>query len=110
VLPALRAAQYEGLLTGTDLALAKQVVITNVDKSTTWTDNPAYIAWVARDKAVLGYLLSSLTQETLMHVVRCTMAAKAWGTLATIYSSQTRARSVNTRIVLATKKDLPFNF
>jgi hypothetical protein len=61
VLPALRAAQYGGLLTGTDLAPVKQVVITNVDKYTTLTNNPAYIAWVARDQTVLGYLLSSLT-------------------------------------------------
>jgi hypothetical protein len=30
--------------------------------------NPAYSAWVAWDQAVLGYLLSMLTCETLMHV------------------------------------------
>jgi hypothetical protein len=68
VLPTIRAAQLEDLLTGDDVAPAKTVVITNTDKSSTMMTNPAYASWVARDQAVLGYLLSSLTHETLLHV------------------------------------------
>jgi hypothetical protein len=82
VLPALRAAQFEGLLTSDDLSSAKQLVIINDDKTMTLTKNPAYIAWVARDQAVLGYLLLLLTRKTLMHVSCCTMATQAWTTLA----------------------------
>jgi hypothetical protein len=104
VMLAIRAAQFEGLLTGNDSAPNKHLVVINPDKSTSSTPNPAYTSWVARDQAVLGYLLSSLTRETLLHVSRCTMASQAWGTLAKLYSSQTRARSVNTRIALATTK------
>jgi hypothetical protein len=104
VLPAICTPQYEGLLTGTDIVSSKQVVVTNVDKSTTSTDNPTYFVWVALDQAVLGYLPSSLTRETLMHVSRCTTAAEARGTLATLYSSQMCARWINTRIVLITTK------
>jgi hypothetical protein len=40
----------------------------------------------------------------MMHVSRCDTSAKAWNTLASLYSSQTRARSVNTWIALATTK------
>jgi hypothetical protein len=79
----------EGLLNGDDQPSAKQIIITNDDKTTTSTTNPAYVAWVTRDQAVLEYLLSSLTRETLMHVSRCTTATQVWTTLATLYSSQT---------------------
>jgi hypothetical protein len=42
---------------------------------------------VAQDQAVLGYLLASLTRETLLHVSRCTTAAaKAWSVLAALYA------------------------
>jgi hypothetical protein len=88
----------------TDSAPDKHLVMTNPDKSTSSTPNPTYTSWVARDQAVLSYLLSSLTHETLLHVSRCTTAAHAWETLAKLYSSQTRARSVNTRITLSTMK------
>jgi hypothetical protein len=101
VMPALRAAQFEELFTGDDTAPPKQIVVTNNDKTTT---NPAYDMWVARDQAVLRYLLSSLTRETLMHVSRCTTATQTWTTLATPYSSQMRTCLVNTRIALATTK------
>jgi hypothetical protein len=30
--------------------------------------NPAYTAWVARDQAVLGYIMSTLTHETSSHL------------------------------------------
>jgi hypothetical protein len=66
--------------------------------------NPAYTASVARDQAVLGYILPTLTRETLLHVPWCPTTAEAWKTLATLYVSQTRARSVNTRIALAMMK------
>jgi hypothetical protein len=68
VLPAIRATQLEDLLTGDDVAPAKTITVTNTDKSTTSTKNPAYASWVARDQAVLRYLLSSLTHEMLMQV------------------------------------------
>jgi hypothetical protein len=44
------------------------LVITNAKKTTSLSPNPAYTSWVARDQAVLGYLLSSLTRETLVGV------------------------------------------
>jgi hypothetical protein len=104
VLPAIRVAQLEDLLTGDDVAPAKTIVVTNINKTTTSTTNPAYTSWVARDQAILGYLLSSLTRETHMHVSHCNTAAHAWSTLANLYSFQKRAHSVNTRIALTTTR------
>jgi hypothetical protein len=59
VLLAIRAAQLKDLLTANDVAPAKTIIITNIDKSSTTMTNPAYASWVAWDQAVLGYLLSS---------------------------------------------------
>jgi hypothetical protein len=80
------------------------VSITNDDKNVSKEINPAYNSWVASDQVVLGYVLSSLTHETLMHVSRCDTTAHAWSTLVDLYSSQMRARVMNTRIALATTK------
>jgi uncharacterized membrane protein YgcG len=104
ILPAIRAARLEGLLSGAEESPEEYISITNADKTVVKQPNPAYSAWVAQDQAVLGYLLSSLTRETLLHVSRCKTSAQAWSTLANLYSSQSRAHSVNKRIALATTK------
>jgi hypothetical protein len=88
VLPDLRASRFEGLLNGVDPAPEQYLVVTNADKTTTKEVNPAYTLWVARDQAVLGYLLSSLMRETLLHVSRCTTVEQAWSTLANLYSDR----------------------
>jgi hypothetical protein len=49
VMPALRATQFDGLLTGDDMSPSKQIIVMNDDKTTTSTTNSAYVAWVARD-------------------------------------------------------------
>jgi hypothetical protein len=104
VLPAVHAAQLEGLITGTEKAPDQYVSVTNDDKTVSKEINPAYNAWVVWDQAVLRYVLSSLTWETLMHVSRCDTTVHAWSTLAELYSSQTWARAINTRTALATTK------
>jgi hypothetical protein len=60
------------MITGTEKEPEQFISITNADKTVSKETNPAYILWIARDQAVLGYVLSSLTLETLMHVSRCT--------------------------------------
>jgi hypothetical protein len=56
--------------------------------------NPEYIRWVTRDQALLGYLLSSLTRETLMGVTTLTSSAKVWLTLESMFGSPTQVRSI----------------
>jgi ABC-type xylose transport system permease subunit len=84
---AIRATQLKDLLTGDEVAPAKAIVITNIDKSSTTMTNLAYASWVARDQSVLSHLLSSLTREMLLHVMCCTTVAQACSTLANLYSS-----------------------
>jgi hypothetical protein len=64
--PAIRVAQLDGLLTAKQPE--KDITIMVEEKSITQR-NPAYTAWMVHDQAVLGYVFSSLTRETLMHVL-----------------------------------------
>jgi hypothetical protein len=68
VLPAIHAAQLKGLLTDDEEPPEKSFKVTKEDKTEVQQPNPAYAARVGRDQAILGYLLSSLTRKTLMHV------------------------------------------
>jgi hypothetical protein len=67
VLPAIRAAQPNDILTGDDLPSEKEIS-SIVDDKPVKSRNLAYLAWVAWDQVVLGYLLSTLTHETLHHL------------------------------------------
>jgi hypothetical protein len=67
ILLVIRATQLHDLLTGVEMALTKEIM-TMIDSKLVKQDNPAYPAWVARDQAILGYLLLTLTCEMLIHV------------------------------------------
>jgi hypothetical protein len=95
VLPPIRAAQLEGLLINDDKQPEKMIKMV-IDEKIVQESNPAYALWVTRDQAVLGFLLSSLTHETLMHVFHYTSSTQAWSALGGLYSSQSQTRSVNT--------------
>jgi hypothetical protein len=86
VLSTIHATQLDDLLTDADMQLEKELT-TIIDDKPVKSRNPAYSTWVARDQAVLGYLLSTLTHETLQHVSRCSTSAQAWCTLVDLYSS-----------------------
>jgi hypothetical protein len=66
--------------------------------------NPAYETWAAQDQHILSFLLSSLSKDILLQVTAQPTAAAAWREIECMFSSQTRARIVNTRIVLSTTK------
>jgi hypothetical protein len=68
----------------------------------TKVSNPAYDEWYAADQHVLGFLLSSLSKEILPQVVTKETAAAAWKEIGNMFSSQTRARTVTTRLQLTT--------
>jgi hypothetical protein len=54
------------------------------------------------DQQVLGFLLASLSKEVFPQVATKTTAADAWKEIQSMFSSQTRARSVNTCLQLVT--------
>jgi hypothetical protein len=86
VLLAIRAAQLEDLFLNIEKASEKEITVV-VNEKPEQQKNLAYTIWVAKDQSILGYILSMLTRETLMHVSRCTTSAAAWRALATLYAS-----------------------
>ncbi|WVZ48786.1 hypothetical protein U9M48_000195 [Paspalum notatum var. saurae] len=101
VLPAVRGSQLEGFLDGTEEAPPRMISEKIADKDVP-KPNPEYARWLALDQQVLSYLVSSLSREVLAQIGTCKTATQLWKTLEKMYSSQTRARAVNTRIALAT--------
>jgi hypothetical protein len=92
VMQAIRPAELEGFLNGDEKSPAKTLITKDDKGNNVHQHNPAYSQWVARDQAVLGYLLSSLTRETLVAIATCTCAADAWSELSKLYSSQLGTR------------------
>jgi hypothetical protein len=66
--------------------------------------NPTYQEWYVTHQQVLAYLLLSLSREIMGQVAICTTAASVWSIIGGMYTSGTRARSVNTHIALTTMK------
>jgi hypothetical protein len=58
--------------------------------------------WLASDQQVLGFLLAFVTKEILVRIAAAKTTANAWKILEEQFSSQTRARAVDTRMALAT--------
>ncbi|WVZ53456.1 hypothetical protein U9M48_004396 [Paspalum notatum var. saurae] len=101
VLAAVRGSRLVGHLTGASQAPSAEID-GEVDGKTCKVPNPAYEEWYATDQQVLGFILTSLTKEVLSQVATKETAAAAWSTIKDMFSSQTRARAVNTRLALAT--------
>jgi hypothetical protein len=103
IMPVIRAAQLEGVL---DSSMRKppKTITKTVGESIVEEPNPTYVQWVAKDRVILGYLLTSLTHEVLTGVTTLTTSAEVWSTLANMYASCTHVRSVQIRIALATFK------
>ena len=104
-LAAIRGMGLQGLITGKDKAPDAEVKEKDKDgKTIKVVKNPAYEEWLARDQQVLNFILSSLSKEILPQVAAKATAAEAWREIENMFSSQTRARAVNTRMVLSTMK------
>lgn len=101
---AIRGARLQGYLTGACKMPAAEVIQKGTDGKDEKVPNPALEDWEAVDQQVLSYLLSSVSKDVLTQVATSTTAAEAWKTIEDMFASQTRARSVNIRIALATTK------
>jgi hypothetical protein len=104
VLAVIRGARLEGFLTGKTEAPAVEIVSKDNDSNTIKTLNPAHESWLAQDQQVLNFLLSSLSKEIISSAASKSTAALAWKEIEGMFSSQTRARAVNTRMTLANTK------
>lgn len=103
VVATMRGARLEGYLTGKAAMPAAEIEGKDGDKVIK-IPNPAYEDWVAADQQVLSFLLASVSKEVLIQISSKKTAAEAWRAIETMFSSQTRARAVNTRLALSTTR------
>jgi hypothetical protein len=91
------------------LKAPEKKVLSYTDAGATLIPNPAYERWYDQDQQVLSGLLSSMSEEVLRDVTDATTLKEAWDTLKKMFSSATRAQTVQIRVDLPTtkKRDLP---
>jgi hypothetical protein len=80
--------KLKGFLTGDEKPPAKTILSKDDKGQQVHLHNPNYSQWIARDQAILGYLLSSLSRETLVSIATCIRAADVWKEPSKLYSSQ----------------------
>ncbi|KAK1620240.1 hypothetical protein QYE76_025757 [Lolium multiflorum] len=106
VLPTLRGAQVLPLLEGTDVAPPEFIEEEDADKKKIKTAILAYAAWIARDQAVMSYLLNSLSPDILAHTVGLESSAQVWLKINTMFSTAYRSKVNNLRDALNSTKKL----
>jgi histone deacetylase 1/2 len=104
ILTAVRGFRLEGHLTGAIPAPAAEVDGKDATGKDIKTPNPEYAEWYARDQQVLSFVLGSLAREILSQVAAKKMTTALWSAIEDMFSSQNRARAVNTRLALATTR------
>jgi hypothetical protein len=100
VLAAVRGLRLEGFLTDRIAAPVTEIDGKDDNGKPAKVANPTYEAWVAQDQQVMSFILSLLLKETLTPIVTKPTTA-AWREIESLFSSQTRARVVNTCLALA---------
>ncbi|KAK1685362.1 hypothetical protein QYE76_046210 [Lolium multiflorum] len=106
VTPTLRGAQVLPLLEGTDVAPPEFVEVEDADKKKITIASQAYAAWIARDQAVMSYLLNSLSPDILAHTVGLESSAQVWLKINTMFSTASRSKVNHLRDALNSTKKL----
>lgn len=110
LLPYLRSQHLLGYVDGTIARPAPTVAQppTKEGECVSVIANPAYDVWFQQDQLVLSTLLSSLTEDVLSHVIFLPTSQEVWMALEKMFSSGSRARSMQIRMQLSTmqKKDM----
>uniref|UniRef100_A0A2N9GV08 Retrotransposon gag domain-containing protein n=1 Tax=Fagus sylvatica TaxID=28930 RepID=A0A2N9GV08_FAGSY len=75
-----------------------------LQKSPRLEPNPDYHTWLVQDQMILSALISSLTENILAYVVRCTTSREVWLTLERMFTAHSRARTMNIHYQLSTLK------
>jgi hypothetical protein len=91
VLPAIRAAQLEGFLDGSEKAPEKNLEIKK-DSNKLTVSNPGYAVWCVRDKHILTYLVTSLSRKVLVSVVSNATTVTMWAAISRSFASQSQSR------------------
>uniref|UniRef100_A0A2N9IMK5 Reverse transcriptase Ty1/copia-type domain-containing protein n=1 Tax=Fagus sylvatica TaxID=28930 RepID=A0A2N9IMK5_FAGSY len=103
IVPYLRGQHLYGFIDGTNPAPPSSVTASTSD-TTTALPNPEFSNWHTQDQMILSALISSLFETILAHVVKCTTSCAVWLCLERMFTSQSRARSMQLHHQLSTLK------
>ena len=104
VLPAVRAHDLDGFLFGTRLCPPQYLDVPDISSTAPPQVNPSYTIWIRTDQAILSWLLNSITEAMLGHVLRCRFSAEMWLLLETLFTTQSRARLLQLHFQLQSLK------
>ena len=107
VIPSLTGAGLFSYLDGSIPAPPKTIVQGTGDAAHS-VPNPEYEPWRRTDQAVLGALLSSMTEEVLAQMTRAPSSATVWSALGAMFAAQNRAsvRQLRTQLSQTKKNDM----
>ena len=67
-------------------------------------NNLDFRSWIRLDQFVMSWLLSSISEQMLGHVVHCQYAAEVWIVLEQLFSTKSKVRALQLRLSLQTLK------
>ena len=79
ILPATRAHDLEAFLLSTKSK--PNEVIADFNNPTISINNPKYVSWMRIDQFVMSWLLSSISEQMLGHVIHCQSSVEIWNVL-----------------------------
>jgi hypothetical protein len=99
IVPVVRGAQLEDHLASTTVPPPKEIDVKQGDKVVKEA-NPEYTRRMSLDQQFLSYLLSTMMRDVMLQVMTARITIELWSAVEEIFSSQSRARAMNTRIAL----------
>jgi hypothetical protein len=103
IVPHLKGGNIFGYVDGST-PCPPPIVTSTKDGVSTTSPNPAFLHWSMQDQLLLGAINSALSKKMLTHVTRCATSRDAWTTFETLFTSQTKARTMQVHYQLATLK------
>uniref|UniRef100_A0A803Q5W3 CCHC-type domain-containing protein n=1 Tax=Cannabis sativa TaxID=3483 RepID=A0A803Q5W3_CANSA len=97
ILPSIGAHGLEGILLGT----TPRPPATN---PTTQLPNLAFEYWNQCDALIMSWLMNSLSEAIIGHVLHCQSAAQLWHTFSIPFATQSKARELQLRFQIQTTK------
>ncbi|WJZ93380.1 hypothetical protein VitviT2T_012325 [Vitis vinifera] len=102
ILPAVRAYGLEGFLTSDHVH--PPATIADANDPQVFVENPDFLYWTCIDQFLVSWLIGSISEAMLGHVIRCTSTTKIWSTLHEVFGIQSKARILQLRQQLQLKK------
>ena len=100
MLPTLRAHNLEFFLLSTKLKPEEYITDSADADQSSPRINPAYFSWIRIDQFVLSWLLSSISEQMLGHVLHCKSSLEVWIVLEQTFSTKSKAQALQLRLSL----------